>query len=298
MDGVIYVATGPGYRELAEASALSLRQTNPGLGVDLFTDRPDAVRADLFDRVQPVPRDHPRAKIDCLPLTRFERTLYLDCDTLVLRSLGDLFGIADRFPLALAHDMRRASALVQAGHRAATPYAFPQLNSGVMLYRLCDRMQAFWAEWRQRYDAAGASRDQVTLKDLLWESDLRFYVLPPEFNLRRLTLLDAWEPLDCLPMIVHSHRLHQHLGGAVPRVAGLDELLALERAALVAEWRSQGAPRPDPVDPGSLDAWALRDPGAADPVAATQSDGCATPMAATAASRQLFATQDRNSVNT
>jgi len=37
--GVIYVATGADYMELARTSAQSLRATNPGLAIDLFTDQ-------------------------------------------------------------------------------------------------------------------------------------------------------------------------------------------------------------------------------------------------------------------
>jgi hypothetical protein len=252
-DGAIYVATGPDYLELACASAATLRHHNPDLPVDLFTDRPDAPGLEIFDHVHTVPRIHPRAKIDCMPLSRFERTLFLDCDTLILAPFRDLFDLMDRFDLALAHDMRRASDLVQEGHVEATPYAFPQHNSGVMLYRKSPAMAAFFAEWERRYRAAGRARDQVSLKDLLWASDIRFYVLPTEFNLRRVTLLDAWEPLDARPTILHSHRLLDHLRKAgVPRVRTLDDVVRLERAALAAEWAALGLDEADRRDAARL----------------------------------------------
>lgn len=248
-DGVIYVATGPDYLDLARASAATLKHHNPDLGVDVFTDSPDAPGLEVFDAVHVVPHVHPRAKIDCMPLSRFERTLYLDCDTLILAPFGDLFELMQRFELALAHDMRRASDLVQEGHAERTPYAFPQLNSGVMLYRRSPVMARFFADWSARYRAAGATRDQITLKDLLWASDLRFYVLPTEFNLRRVTLLDAWEPLDARPTILHSHRLLDHLRKlGVPRVRSLGEVLMLERAALGAEWAALGLDEGDRRD--------------------------------------------------
>ena len=134
-----------------------------------------------------------------------------------------VFDVLDRFEMAMAHDVRRASALVQEGLRHKTPYAVPQLNSGVLLYRRSDAMLAFLREWVARFHAEPqVDRDQVILKDLLWESDLRFWVLPPEFNLRRVTKLDAWEPLDVMPTILHSHRLLDHL-----RVPGADRVRTL-----------------------------------------------------------------------
>ena len=249
-DGVIYVARGAGYLDLARRSAAGVRATNPGLAVTLFTDQPDAGPG--FDAVRPIPQGV-TPKLAVLPASPYRRTLYLDCDTLVLAPLGDLFDLLDRFDLALAHDVRRCSALIRTGHRIATPYAFPQMNAGVMLYRDSAAMAGFWANWAELYAEAGVTRDQVSLRDLLWASDLRFYVLPPEFNLRRVTLLDAWEPLDARPTIVHSHRLLQHLRGAPERLDDLAAILAAERAALAAEWRALDLPEslPDGADPAA-----------------------------------------------
>lgn len=243
-DGVILVATGAGYVDLAVQCLASLRASNPGLPVDLFTDLPQAAGVDRFDAVHPVPSSHPRVKLECFAKARFARVLFLDSDTLVIAPLGDLFDLADRFALSLAHDVRRRSDLIRAGGTQKTPYAFPQLNSGVMLYRNDAEMAAFFAEWKRRYDESGLDRDQPLLKDLLWQSDLRFYVLPPEFNLRRVTMLEAWEPLDVIPTIVHSHRLLQHLRGADLRVTTLAALRRLERIALLQEWQADGAEAP------------------------------------------------------
>ncbi len=238
-DGVIYVAQGAGYLDLAERSAASLLARNPGMAVDLFTDQ--AGVSGQWSRVAPIPAGV-TPKLASLPQSRFERTLYLDSDTLVLAPLGDLFEVLDRFELALAHDVRRTSALIREGHRASPPYAFPQMNCGVMLYRRSAVMAAFLAEWQRRYAEAGRARDQVTFRDLIWESDIRFYVLPEEFNLRRVTLLDAWEPLDVRPTILHSHRLLQHLRGAAGRLDSLAEILPQERVERAVEWRALGLP--------------------------------------------------------
>ena len=243
-DGVIFVATGAGYLELAQQAARSLRDTNQGLAVDVFTDLAGDPGNAVFDQVHDVPSTHPRVKLECFARARFDRVLFLDCDVLVLAPLGDLFDLADRFPLSLAHDVRRRSDLIRKGHAVETPYAFPQMNSGVMVYRNDAEMAIFFAEWKRRYESSGEARDQITLKDLLWESDLRFYVLPPEFNLRRVTELDAWEPLDAVPSIIHSHRLLQHLRGLGEKVTDLQRLRELEQEALAQEWDTDGDDAP------------------------------------------------------
>lgn len=243
-DGVLLVATGPDYLDLARDAASSVAETNPGLEIDLFTDLPDAVQPGLFARIHRIDTPHPRSKLDCLPRTRFARTLFLDCDTRVVRPLGRLFDILDRFELALAHDVRRASGLIRQGWRIDTPYAFPQFNSGVLLYALTPRTSAFFTDWAAAYRASRLDRDQPSLRDLLWSSDLRFYVLPPEFNLRRMTLLDAWEPLDALPTIFHSHIFLQHLRyPGAPKVSDIREVIEIERENHRREWAAA-----DPAD--------------------------------------------------
>ncbi|MCB1339382.1 MAG: hypothetical protein KDK10_18655, partial [Maritimibacter sp.] len=241
-----YGATGPDYRDLAQASARCLRAAEPELPVDLFTDDPAAAEPGLFDAVHRIDDPHPRSKLDCMGRTRFDRTLYLDADTRVLAPLGDLFDILDRFELALAHDVRRATDLIRETAGPPTPYAFPQLNSGVVLYRRTARMLDFLAEWARRFAESGGGRDQPILKAMLWESELRFWVLPPEFNLRRVTLLDAWEPGDARPTILHSHRLMDHMRGAGARIDDPVALVEAERAALKAEWKAVGGRDPDP----------------------------------------------------
>ena len=243
--GVIYAASGVDYVELACASARSLRAVAPGIAIDLYTDQ--QVPPGLFDMVHPLPHVGARAKLPAMAQTRFDRTLFLDADTLVVGPLGDIWALLDRFDLAAAHDVRRTSALVQAGTEP-TPYAFPQLNTGVLLYRRSPAMLAFLAEWDRRFHAGGGDRDQPVFKDLLWSSDIRFYVLPPEFNLRRVTLLDAWEPLDVRPTILHSHRLLDHLpeayGAGGPRITDPLALVQAERLALAAEWRPEDGDHP------------------------------------------------------
>lgn len=249
--GVIYVARGAGYLDLARTSAESLRRVEPDLAIDLFTDQP--VADGPFQQVNPLPVGGTRDKIAGMRRTRFDQTLFLDCDTWVLQPVSDVFGLLARFELAVAHDVRRASALVQEDcGEIALPYAFPQLNTGVLLYNRSDRMLAFLDAWARAHALSGRPRDQITFRKLLWQSDLRFHVLPPEYNLRRMTMLDAWEPLDARPVIVHSHRLLQHLRGGGERVADPARLLDLERLAHAEEWQRLGlaplaAPGEDPL---------------------------------------------------
>jgi len=246
--GVIYAAEGPDYAALACQSAASLRAIDPDLPIHLFSDQADLSFA--FDAVHPIPQTCQRAKIAAMAASPFERTLFLDCDTLVVGQVREGFDILERFDLAIAHDVRRSSELIETGWKADAPALFCQHNSGVLFFRRSAAIDGFLADWATAFDHAALERDQITLKDLLWQSDLRFWVLPPEWNLRRVTELDAWEPLDAIPRIIHSHQLLRHLRGVGAQITDLETILHLERVALAEEWAelSDRAPSPELQD--------------------------------------------------
>ena len=188
--GVLYIATGAAHTEAARASAASVRATNPGLAVALFTDQ--AVAGPEFDRVEPVVSAHARSKVDYLAETPFAETLYLDTDTRVLGPLSEMFRLLERFEMALAQRAHVPASPAQAVWRHAVPASFPQANGGVLLYRSSPAALGFMADWRAAYAEAGFKVDQITLRELLWASDTRFAVLPARFNTRRYTWLHHW----------------------------------------------------------------------------------------------------------
>lgn len=210
--GAILTAFGARYVALAHQAAETLRATNPGLPVDLFTDAPQPPGP--FARIHVLPQVWARAKIDSMLLSRFERTLFLDADLLVVADLGDVFDLLDRFDLAMAQDMYRASPKALGHYRRPFPNAFPQLNSGVMAFRRTPAVMAFLDGWKADVAAHGTGKDQPSLREALWDSDLRLAVLPPEYNLYDHHALDVMVPgRHAAPRVLHSHRL---LGRPLP----------------------------------------------------------------------------------
>jgi len=189
--GVVYVASGPRYVDEAVRSAASLKRAMPDLPALLFTDQPDP-GATVFDRIEP-PAGARRSYIDTiLPLlaSPFERTLFLDSDTLVCGPLGDLFQVLDRFDLAVSHDSWRGPDPL-----GVCPDAFAELNTGVLLYRRTPAMERLIRRWHDRYEAivaaaggAPAPNDQRAFRAELYASGVPFYVLPVEYN------FTAWCP--------------------------------------------------------------------------------------------------------
>jgi len=199
--GVVFIASGAFHAAAAAAAAKSIRATNPWLAIDLFTDV--ETKSELFDRVVKIANGHLRSKVDYLAASRFERTLYLDSDTRVVEDLLPLFALLDRFDLALAHSHQRRGARQNIFWRQPLPEAFPQINGGIILYRQNREVQECMESWKRAYHEAGFKWDQITLRELIWNSDLRFYVLPPEYNVRYAKYLEVWSKDEATPKILH-----------------------------------------------------------------------------------------------
>lgn len=212
--GVLYIATGSKYIRAAVRSAETVRAHCPGLPIHLFGDWRQ--RGFDFDRspspfttVGAVENPHPRSKVDYLASTPFERTLFLDTDTAVHADITGIFQLLDRFDIAMAHAPRRIPHPDARRWRVAVPDAFPQFNSGVLLYRRTPAVLAFLDEWRRCFHEAGFPQDQRTLRELLWLSDLRIATLPPEYNLRFLKYHVLWYPREASTQIFHRKSYHE-----------------------------------------------------------------------------------------
>lgn len=206
--GVVFVATGAeNYRALAARAAASVKAHAPALAVDLFSDRP--MEDTVFDRVHLLEDPWFRSKIDGLLMSRFERTLYMDCDMLALADISDIFAVLERFDIAMVHDWYRNSALNHTFWRKELPSAFPQFNGGLVALRRTPMTTAFLHDWKAAVKAHDSGRDQITLREVIWDSDLRLAVMPEEYNLLYLQGVRQWTPDFAAPRIVHSPRFHR-----------------------------------------------------------------------------------------
>jgi len=62
--------------------------------------------------------------------------------------------------------------------------------------------------WRRCFHNAGFLQDQMTLRELLWESDLRIATLPPEYNVRFIKYHLMWAEREATSKIFHRRRYH------------------------------------------------------------------------------------------
>lgn len=204
--GVLYVATGSAHVDAARRSAASVRESNPGLAIAMFSDA--AGPFDEFDRIETIPNPHARSKVDSLWRSPFAETLYLDTDTRVIGDLAPGFRLLERFDIAAVHVPRWYLPGYQRRWQHDVPSAFPQHDCGVVFYRNSASVAEFLRGWEAAYHSAGFAADQVTFRDLLWSSDVRLTALPEMYNTRRLRAFGKWLSSRPAPVILHMRRFH------------------------------------------------------------------------------------------
>ena len=188
--GVLYVATGEKYRKEVLRSVSSLKEIMPDIKTALFVDDPSGIPVDFFDYIRVIadPTYSVFDKIDPILNTPFEKTLYLDTDTLILEPFYELGDLLDRFELAYCHAPYRYHSSDNPGCNAA----FVQGNAGLILYKSTKSTFELFQSWitlfndeyEIRKESAGPMTDQPSFRKAVYDASVIFTILPPEYNLR------------------------------------------------------------------------------------------------------------------
>lgn len=207
--GILYCATGKRYLRQATLSAQSVKKFSQKIPCSVCTD--ELVSGTLWDQIIPIPKskaNHDQYMIDKLiTLTKspYDTTLYLDSDTYVLDDLTELFTVLDKFDLALCHGHDRQkrydiqhgkiphNGILRNAITSSIPYAFSPIQGGLLLYKKNEKVKKWLNDLLSVYQLKRFYDDQVSIRELLWTSDIRFYVLPPEYNFNSLELLRFWK---------------------------------------------------------------------------------------------------------
>jgi len=206
--GFIFAATGKDYVKLACNAAQSLSKASPNFPIDLFTNLPSEVPEGIFSKIIPLGDDFVRPKMRALRNSRFNKTIYLDADVIVVSDISDIFEVLNQFDIAAAMDEFQNHRLAHRIHSCAMPAAFPQLNGGVLGIKNSPGSQKFLNDWDAAVRNSPIKRDQPALRELLFFSDLRLATLPHEYN-----------HMDIFRGFTHRHSEH-----IAPRVFHLPQL--------------------------------------------------------------------------
>jgi hypothetical protein len=223
--GVLYIAFGPQYHREAVTSIASLRRFHSDLACCVITetgleDLPSNVEVLLR---KPETKYPLRAKPRFLRESPFDRTLFLDTDTTIVRPIDGLFHLLDRFDIGL-HMLP---------HYTNHPkYRFlNNPSSGVVLFRRCDEVNETFGRWLELYDQevdrVGSHQSRINADPLLiraiYETQVRLVPLPAAMNFH----------LE-IPNVTASpiHIVH----GRHPDPVGLARRVDQDRLAGLANW--------------------------------------------------------------
>lgn len=182
--GVLYIAAGEKYAEMAAMSARSVMRTNPSLPIYIHRCSGEG----LESRV---------AKLSMDLITPFDETIFLDCDTLVNGSIEALKEKTGKEGIAMALDFGPKTCKEVLQHRwfnrvvdksvlrhvdRVVPKHMPHFNSGVISFRKTKESNAFFLEWRTIWNSRPPSQDQLALMEVIHKTGIRPALLGPEWN--------------------------------------------------------------------------------------------------------------------
>ena len=192
--GILYSAFGDRYLTEAKQSVASSLLVNPcphHIFCDALPD--DSIQGVTYEVVENPIGNIRTQKMRSLLASPFERTIYLDTDTLVVEPLMDIFDVLDRYDLAMTH-----APAYRGMDDPEIPPAFYEFNGGVIAFRRSDAAVNLLTNWLETYEQWLDSPppfvmssqhqshlpDQPSLRRCAWLSSARIYVLGPEFNYR------------------------------------------------------------------------------------------------------------------
>lgn len=192
--GVIYTITNGDKRVDLSAefkkSVESVKRHMPDIPITLFTDykgiesilNDDTIMNNISVTEIELPRLGFADKITSMIHTPYEYTLYVDTDTYFCDSILEVFPMLDRFNLAACATPLRA------GKYKNVPECFQMLNAGIIFFKKTLDVSSFLVDWFTSYTSEllidSKCTDQIVMRKMLYDSGLKFVILPPEYNYR------------------------------------------------------------------------------------------------------------------
>lgn len=187
--GFLYLVVGDEYVNEARESANSVHKHMPNIDVAIATDS-DKYNLKPFDQVIYLDqvRQDTQGDRDWLldstispDLSPFDKTIYLDSDTYVCTDITEIFDLLDQYGLAISRVPNQPSV-------AGLPEPWHLYNCGIIAYKNSDQVRNLLSDWQKRYESQLNNQerpvDQPAFARALYHSDVRWFTLPREYNVR------------------------------------------------------------------------------------------------------------------
>jgi hypothetical protein len=153
------------------------------LPICIASDEKVDVECDYFILISD-PKFGYQDKVLNMDKTPFQETVFLDSDMSFFHCPDVLFDGLGGADLLVSHEV--SLGLGPVSQNAMIPDAFPEVNSGLIVYRKNDVVLELLKNWRKEYDSMYAlyktREDQPSLRRALFFTKIKFSILPPEFH--------------------------------------------------------------------------------------------------------------------
>ncbi len=192
--GVLYLAFGQSYLAMALLSASTLRKTNPEIPICIIVNiKLKTKNIDFWDSKKDfliyLEKDtllNRNIKVSLNKYTPFKKTLFLDCDTLVIGNISKTELYLDYFDIAIKLNpffkTLKGKGDVPVIDDKTTASDIPHWNSGVIMFRKNEKTNLFFKKWSDLYKKLNVSYDQVSLAEAIFKSDIKLLSLNSEWN--------------------------------------------------------------------------------------------------------------------
>ena len=227
---MMYVAFGALYVAMALLSIRTLKRQNPDVPVTLVTNyeldidrlRESGYAIDTLLLTSKPTASNRDVKTSIGELTSYEKTIFLDCDTLVLGSLERLFWFLDYFDVAIRLNPTRQTRpdkgdISFQGQDVALS-ELPHWNSGVIAFKSSPRTETFFSTWNSLFHGASSEFDQVSLVGAIFNTEVRLLSLTTEWNFMPISSRDAKIPSG-VRIVHYTNRISFSLARILFRVA-------------------------------------------------------------------------------
>ncbi len=182
--GIVWVATTEQYYAMALRSLWSARECMPDVNACIVTD--DRKRSGIsgFDVIV----DHAKPgegfgdQVTGIGQSPFDRTIYLDADTFVIKPLWKLFDLVTLYPLAACHALWRFSREPDEDLPCVFEWA-----CGMMGFRNVPIWRKFYKHWSELYferrrTEGGNPGNQIDFREAILDQTVPIFTLGPSFN--------------------------------------------------------------------------------------------------------------------
>ncbi len=159
----------------------------------------DGISTHLNDRYTSV--------IEQLKYSPYQLTLYLHPNCHPISSVLPLFEILEQFDLILTYDFTSKIK----SNTLNIPVSFPFFSDAILGVQKGEKINQFLNIWQK--NLLEGQENKQALRSAVWASDLNYYVLPPEWNIKQEDYLQLWELQEALPKIINTSNLmvyYQH----------------------------------------------------------------------------------------